>query len=300
MAFVPSHIICVVVRFAPSLRPRKSAYPATGNILRVPSLPAGWHRSLHCLVIGTPQQLLHSNYTISATNTYEATETISIAVNASAVNTTNELLPTAISYSEGTTSTSPKVCYPAPSTACSISPSGGTGQNVVWSVTPALGSGLSLNTSTGEITGNVSGTADTGVAYTVTAQNSVGAQTATLYIRRAGQVSFTNHLKSLFTQPLVKRDNSQGNAAACIFCHSSGTPTDGRQNMASAYFSSTESHTGSLSGLTGTFPKGYWGGPYKIGENYSVGGSASQICNNLSAAGTGGLQRIVPETRGPH
>ena len=57
----------------------------------------------------------------------------------------------------------------------------GTGQVVSWSVSPALPSGISLNTSTGDISGTP--TAITASAtYTITATNSGGSDTTTVTI----------------------------------------------------------------------------------------------------------------------
>jgi len=134
-----------------------------------PALPAGLALNTTTGVIsGTPTlEQPAQSYTITASNSGgSTTATISITVNLAA--------PTALSY--GTTS----CVYTKDAVIANNIPTV-TGTVTSWSVDPALPSGLTLNTSTGVISGTPD-TEQTVESYTITASNSGGSTTATIAI----------------------------------------------------------------------------------------------------------------------
>jgi hypothetical protein len=157
LLYLSPNSFTVGVPIAP-LSPTIAASATSFSVL--PALPAGLILNTATGVIsGTPT-------TISATNTYTITAanaggTASYGV----VITVNDVAPTTLSYA------TPNV-YTIGSAISSLNPSV-TGNIISYSVSPALPNGLSLNTSTGVISGTPNTV--TGVAiYTVTATNSGG------------------------------------------------------------------------------------------------------------------------------
>lgn len=133
-----------------------------------PALPAGLVLGADGTLSGTPTlEQPAQSYTITASNSGgSTTATISITVNLAA--------PTALSY--GTTS----CVYTKDAVIANNIPTV-TGTVTSWSVDPALPSGLTLNTSTGVISGTPD-TEQTVESYTITASNSGGSTTATIAI----------------------------------------------------------------------------------------------------------------------
>uniref|UniRef100_UPI00190035FE beta strand repeat-containing protein n=1 Tax=Prolixibacter bellariivorans TaxID=314319 RepID=UPI00190035FE len=133
-----------------------------------PALPAGLSLNTTTGVIsGTPTAIMATaTYTVTAMNTGgSATAQISITV--------NDVAPS-ISYSSPQT-------YTRGTAIASLSPTSTGGAVVSYSVSPALPAGLSLNTTTGVISGTP--TAITATAtYTVTATNTGGSATAQISI----------------------------------------------------------------------------------------------------------------------
>jgi len=128
-----------------------------------PTLPIGLSLNTSTGVIsGTPTSIASlATYTVTAQNTGGNT-TFGLAI------TVNEVSPSALSY------TSPNV-YTKNTIITSLTPTV-TGQGITYSVSPTLPTGLSLNTSTGVITGTP--TEVTSLAtYTVTATNTGGSTT---------------------------------------------------------------------------------------------------------------------------
>ena len=135
-----------------------------------PSLPAGLSLDTSTGVIsGTPTAITSTaTYTITATNTGgSATTTVDITV--------NDAIPTSVAYS-GTPFTLTK---DSAMTAATPTSSGGT--VVSWSVSPSLPAGLSLDTSTGVISGTPTAITST-ATYTITATNTGGSATTTVDI----------------------------------------------------------------------------------------------------------------------
>jgi hypothetical protein len=135
-----------------------------------PALPAGLSMNTSTGVItGTPTAITSTaTYTVTATNTGgSTTKALSITV--------NDVAPSALSY----TTSSP--VYTKGTAIASNSPSASGGAILSYSVSPALPTGLSLNTSTGVITGTPTVITST-TTYTVTATNSGGSTTKALSI----------------------------------------------------------------------------------------------------------------------
>lgn len=135
-----------------------------------PSLPPGMlFDSVTGQITGTPTEIsAATNYTVTASNGGgSATKVLSIRV--------NDIAPSSLTYQRQ----NPTYVVGSPITQNMPGVQGGP--IVTWSVSPALPAGLSLNS----LTGVISGTPTTPVAstsYTVTATNSGGSTTATLYI----------------------------------------------------------------------------------------------------------------------
>ena len=135
-----------------------------------PSVPAGLTFNTSTGEIsGTPTAVASAtNYTITATNTGgSATTTISILV--------NDAPPTSVSY--GVTS----VSLTKNATMTSLTPTSSGGTVTSWSVSPSLPAGLSLDTSTGEISGTPTGVSSA-ANYTITATNAGGSDSTVLEI----------------------------------------------------------------------------------------------------------------------
>ncbi len=135
-----------------------------------PALPSGLSLDTTTGVIsGTPTAITAvANYTVTATNTGgSTTATVSITV--------NDVVPSGLSY------TTPNV-FTKGIAITALNPTVGAGTILNYSVSPSLPSGLSLNTTTGVISGTP--TAITAIAdYTLTATNAVGSTTATVSIK---------------------------------------------------------------------------------------------------------------------
>ena len=129
-----------------------------------PALPAGLGLNTTTGVIsGTPTAITATaSYTVTASNTGGST-TVGVTI------TVNDVAPSALTYSAN-----PAV-YTKGTAIAPNTPSSSGGAVVSYSVSPALPAGLTLNTTTGVITGTP--TAITAVAtYTVTASNTGGAR----------------------------------------------------------------------------------------------------------------------------
>jgi hypothetical protein len=135
-----------------------------------PALPAGLSLNASTgIITGTPTQLSSAtNYLITGTNTGGSTAVI--------LNfTVQDLPPGTLTYSSMNPS------YTVSTAITPNTPSNSGGPIVSYSVSPGLPSGLSLNTSTGVITGTPTVYAASS-AYTITATNTLGSTTATLNI----------------------------------------------------------------------------------------------------------------------
>ena len=135
-----------------------------------PSLPAGLSLDLSTGVIsGTPSSITTTaTFEITASNTGGSdTATISITVNDVAPSSIN-YNPSSFTLIKGTAMTP-------------VTPNANGGVVTSWSVSPTLPSGISIDPTTGEISGTPS-TVTSSATYTVTAQNSGGSATAILTI----------------------------------------------------------------------------------------------------------------------
>jgi hypothetical protein len=137
-----------------------------------PSLPTGLSiNSSTGVISGTPtsDQSLTS-YTVTATNSGgSTTATINITVNTA-------IAPSGLSYNSGSASTV------LVSTSQSYSPTLSAGTSPTYSISPSLPSGLSINSSTGVISGTTPSTSND-TTYTITATNAAGSTTASFRIR---------------------------------------------------------------------------------------------------------------------
>lgn len=145
-------------------------HPGLGNITFTvsPALPSGLSIDATTGVIsGTPSIInVVSNYTISATNSYgSSTKRISIEIQGK---------PSGLSYSGN-------LRLPINITMASVVPTVSSSPAPVYTINPALPSGISLNPSTGEISGRP--TLETSaITYTVTATNTHGSATKSFTI----------------------------------------------------------------------------------------------------------------------
>ena len=121
-------------------------------------------------ISGTPTVISElTTYTITATNTGGSLDvTVDITV--------NDIIPSSITYSSssyvGTKDTS----------MTTGAPTVGGGPVVTWSVSPSLPNGLSIDSSTGEISGTPTDLSTTPVTYTITATNTGGSASTTIDI----------------------------------------------------------------------------------------------------------------------
>ena len=135
-----------------------------------PALPAGLNlNAVTGVISGTPSTTTGAaNYTVTATNGCgSATVAVNITISPAA--------PTALNY------TLTPATYCAGAAIINNSPSNAGGIPTLYSVSPALPAGLSLNTSTGIISGTPT-SASAAANYIVTASNSCGSTTKVLNI----------------------------------------------------------------------------------------------------------------------
>ena len=135
-----------------------------------PALPAGLALNTSTGVIaGTPTLVLATaTYVVTATNSGGST-TVNLVI------TVNDAAPTALTYSSNPATYTKGVAITA------NNPANNGGTITSYSVSPALPGGLTLNTSTGVITGTPTVVAATAV-YVVTGSNSGGSTTANLSV----------------------------------------------------------------------------------------------------------------------
>ena len=158
-----------------AVTPSSSGGPVTAWSVS-PSLPAGLSLDTSTGEIsGTPTAITSSaSYTITASNTGGSdTTTVTIVV--------NDVAPSSISYSPNSFTLTKGTAMTA------VTPSTSGGPVTSWSVSPSLPAGLSLDTSTGEISGTPTAITSS-ASYTITASNTGGSDTATVTIA----VSYTH------------------------------------------------------------------------------------------------------------
>ena len=135
-----------------------------------PSLPAGLSLdSSTGAISGTPTAITTSaSYTVTATNTGgSTTASVSIVV--------NDVAPSSVAYSQNSFSLTKGT------TMTTTTPTSSGGAVTSWSVSPSLPAGLSLDASTGAISGTPSAVTSS-ASYTVTATNTGGSDSTTLTI----------------------------------------------------------------------------------------------------------------------
>ena len=135
-----------------------------------PSLPTGLSLdSVTGAISGTPSEITSSaSYTITASNTGGSdTATLIIVV--------NDVVPSSVSYSPNTFTLTKGTAM------TSVTPSSSGGTVTSWTVSPPLPSGLSIDSSTGTISGTPNAVTSSAL-YTITASNTGGSDTATVTI----------------------------------------------------------------------------------------------------------------------
>ena len=134
-----------------------------------PSLPAGLSLDTSTGAIsGTPTAITSSaSYTITATNT-GGTDTASMTIVVNDVAPSISYSSTSLTLEKGTAMTT-------------LTPTTGGGAITSWSVSPSLPAGLSLDSSTGAISGTPTAVTSN-ASYTITATNTGGSDTATITI----------------------------------------------------------------------------------------------------------------------
>jgi len=185
-----------------------------------PDLPKGLYlNSTTGSISGTPMEVTATaTYSITATNA-DGSTTTSYAI------TVNDIAPSALTYSSNPAAYTSGVAIP------SNTPTNSGGGVILYAVSPALPVGLTLNTSTGVISGTPSATSPT-TLYTVTATNSGGSTTAQVSITVTG---FAPTSLSYFSNPAIY---TRGTAITQNFPTSSGG--------AVAFYSATPALPGGL------------------------------------------------------
>ncbi|MCB1193750.1 MAG: putative Ig domain-containing protein [Leptospiraceae bacterium] len=135
-----------------------------------PALPTGLSLdNTTCAISGTPTQIqTASSYTITASNPYGST-TFVLTI------TVNDAAPSSLSYVGN------PFVFTKDATITAVNPTV-TGTPVSYSVTPSLPTGLSINTTTGQLAGTPTVLSTTATNYTITATNSGGSTTFVLTI----------------------------------------------------------------------------------------------------------------------
>ena len=135
-----------------------------------PSLPAGLSiSSTTGIISGTPTAVTSSaSYTVTATNT-GGTDTVALTI------VVNDIAPSSLTYSPNS------FTLTKGSAMTTVTPTVSGGAITSWSVSPSLPAGLSLDSSTGAISGTPT-TITSSASYTVTATNTGGSTTASVTI----------------------------------------------------------------------------------------------------------------------
>ena len=169
LTFTPNSFTLTKGTAMTTVTPSASGGPVTTWSVS-PSLPAGLSLdSSTGAISGTPTAITSSaSYTITASNTGGST-TASVTI------VVNDIAPSSITYSPSSLSLVKNTAMTA------LTPTSGGGAVTSWSVSPSLPSGLSIDSSTGAISGTPS-TTSSSATYTVTASNTGGSATATVTI----------------------------------------------------------------------------------------------------------------------
>ena len=174
-----------------SLTPSITAGSGTLTYTVSPGLPAGLSINPTTGVIsGTPTiAVANANYTVTATSLYGSTTAI--------VSFATGITPSALSYTATNTFTAGTAI-----TALNPTITAGSG-STTFTVSPGLPAGLSINSSTGVISGTpTAGLSVANASYTVTATNAFGTTSATLAIQVQGpptSLTFANQVYTINT-----------------------------------------------------------------------------------------------------
>lgn len=164
----------------PTTAPTVKGLPGTVTYSVSPALPAGLKLSIGTgIVSGTPTAAQSAtSYTLQASNGV-LTTTSSLSISVSALTPATQDVDA--TYGEAIDSTA------------ELSPSGGFGGTVTYSVSPALPAGLSLDPATGVISGTPTAAAQASTTYTITGTGSLaGTAYATVDISIAPTLTWTD------------------------------------------------------------------------------------------------------------
>ena len=171
-----------------------------------PSLPAGISIDSSGIISGTPTAISPStNYTVTATNT-GGTDTANFTLQV------NDIIPSSISYSPNT------FVETRDSAMTSVTPTvGGGGAVTSWEIHPSLPTGLSIDSSTGEISGTPS-VISTLTTYTVYANNTGGSANTNI------DITVNDIIPSSITYSQTSFTETKGTAMTSVTPTSSGGP----------------------------------------------------------------------------
>ena len=164
-----------------------------------PSLPAGLSLdSSTGAISGTPSAVTSSaTYTVTASNTGGSdTATLTFVV--------NDVAPSSIAYSPSSFTLTKGTAM------TTVTPTSSGGTVTSWSVSPSLPAGLSIDSSTGAISGTPSAVTSS-ATYTVTASNTGGSDTTDLDVRRERCRAFVSDIQSKFIHPHQGHGHDDGN-----------------------------------------------------------------------------------------
>jgi uncharacterized repeat protein (TIGR01451 family) len=210
-----------------------------------PALPAGLSlNTVTGVISGTPTAISTlASYTVTATNASGST-TASVAI------TVNDAAPTGLSYSSN------PATYTKNTAISSNTPASGGGTVVSYSVAPALPAGLSLNTSTGVITGTPT-VIKIKANYSVTATNSGGSTTVLLAIAvndiaPSGLTYGTN--PATYTKSTAIPGNSPSSSGGAVVSYSiaPGLPAGLSLNTVTGVITGTPTSTSAAANFTVT------------------------------------------------
>ncbi len=251
--------------------PTNSGGPVTSYSVS-PALPAGLSLSAASGVIsGTPTAtngVATATYTVTATNGC-GSATVGVII------TISPAAPTALNY----TTTNPSYCVGTAIPANNPSNTGGAPSS--YSVSPALPAGLSLNTSTGVISGTPTA-ASPAANYTVTAQNSCGSSTKVINItvNRTPSITYSTNPATYCAGVLIT-NNTPTNSGGPVTSYSvsPALPAGLSLNAATGVISGTPTTTNGVATTTYTVTASNSCGSATVGVVITISPAAPTALN---------------------